>query len=68
VDPEGPGGKAGVLFGDVIVALENAPVGGVHDLQAFLDPEFVGKIITVSLIRGGQLVKVDVTIGERKRN
>jgi S1-C subfamily serine protease len=68
VDPEGPGGKAGVLFGDVIVALENAPVGGVHDLQAFLDPEFVGKIITVSLIRGGQPVKVDVTIGERKRN
>jgi S1-C subfamily serine protease len=68
VDPEGPGGKAGVLFGDVIVALENTPVGSVRDLQAFLDPELVGKIITISLIRGGQLVKVDVTIGERKRN
>jgi S1-C subfamily serine protease len=68
VDPQGPGGKAGVLFGDVIVALENTPVGGVRDLQAFLDPEFVGKIISVSLIRGGQLVKVDVAIGERKRN
>ena len=68
VDPEGPGGKAGVLFGDVIVALENTPVGGVGDLQAFLDPEFVGKIITVSLIRGGQPLQVNVTIGERKRN
>ena len=68
VDPEGPGGKAGVLFGDVIVALEGTAVRGVRDLLAFLDPESVGKIITVSLIRGGQLTKVNVTIGERKRN
>jgi S1-C subfamily serine protease len=66
VDPEGPGGKAGVLFGDVIVALEGTAVSSVRDLQAFLDPESVGKIITVSLIRGGQPAKVNVTIGERK--
>jgi S1-C subfamily serine protease len=66
VDPEGPGGNAGVLFGDVIVALEGTAVSGVRDLQAFLDPESVGKIITVSLIRGGQPAKVNVTIGERK--
>lgn len=67
VDPVGPGGNAGVLFGDVIVALGGTAVSGIRDLQAFLDPESVGKIITVSLIRGGQPVKVDVTIGERKR-
>jgi S1-C subfamily serine protease len=67
VDPEGPGGKAGVLFGDVIVALEGTSVSGVRDLQAFLEPESVGKTITVSLIRGGQPVEVNVTIGERKR-
>jgi S1-C subfamily serine protease len=66
VDPEGPGGNAGMLFGDVIVALEGTAVSGVRDLQAFLDPESVGKIITVSLIRGGQPAKVNVTIGERK--
>jgi S1-C subfamily serine protease len=66
VDPEGPGGNAGVLFGDVIVALEGTAVSDVRDLQAFLDPESVGKIITVSLIRGGQPAKVNVTIGERK--
>jgi S1-C subfamily serine protease len=68
VDPEGPGGKAGVLFGDVIVALEGTAVSSVRDLQVFLDPESVGKIITVSFIRGGQLAKVNVTVGERKRN
>jgi S1-C subfamily serine protease len=67
VDAEGPGNKAGVQFGDVIVSLEDTAVTGVRDLQAFLDPESVGKTIAVSLIRGGQLAKVDVTIGERKR-
>ena len=67
VDPDGPGNKAGVQFGDVIVSLEGTAVGGVRDLQAFLEPESVGKTIAVSLIRGGQPAKVDVTIGERKR-
>ena len=39
----------------------------VRDLQAFLEPESVGKTIAVSLIRGGQPATVNVTIGERKR-
>jgi S1-C subfamily serine protease len=67
VDPDGPGSKAGVLFGDVIVALDGAAVGGIRDLQPFLEPESVGKTIGVSLIRGGKPVEVKVTIGERKR-
>jgi len=67
VDPEGPGSKAGVLFGDVIVALEATAVTGVRDLQAFLGPESVGKTIEVSIIRGGKPVEVSVTIAERKR-
>ena len=67
VEPEGPGGKAGVQFADVIVGLEGAPVGSIRDLQPFLEPESIGKTKTVSLIRGGKLVEVKITIGERKR-
>jgi S1-C subfamily serine protease len=67
VDPEGPGSKAGVLFGDVIVALEATAVTGVRDLQAFLGPESVGKTIAVSIIRGGKPVEASVTIAERTR-
>ncbi len=66
VDPDGPGGKAGVLFGDVIVSLGGVMVASMRDLQAFLEPESVGKPIAVSLIRGGQPVEVKVTVGERK--
>ena len=67
VEPDGPGGKAGVLFGDVIVALAEIAVRNVRDLQAFLEPESVGKTISVSIIRGGKRVEVHVTIGERRR-
>jgi len=67
VDPKGPGDQAGVLFGDVIVSLEDTPVGSVRDLQAFLEPESVGKTIALSLIRGGQPVKINIIVGERIR-
>jgi S1-C subfamily serine protease len=66
VEPQGPGSKAGVLLGDVIVALDGKAVSSVRDLQAFLEPECVGKTIAVSLIRSGKPVEVNVTIGERR--
>jgi S1-C subfamily serine protease len=67
VEPQGPGSKGGVLLGDVVVALEGKAVSNIRDLQAFLEPESVGKTITVSLIRSGKPVEVNVTIGERRR-
>jgi S1-C subfamily serine protease len=67
VEPDGPGGKAGVVFGDVIVALGSAAVSNLRDLQAFLEPESVGNTIPVSIIRGGKPLELNVTIGERKR-
>jgi S1-C subfamily serine protease len=67
VEPDGPAAKAGVLFGDVIVALGGAAVGNLRDLQALLEPESVGNTIALSVIRGGKPVEVNVTIGERKR-
>lgn len=67
VEPDGPASKAGVLFGDVIIALGGAAVGNLRDLQAFLEPESVGNTIPVSIIRGGKPVEVKVTIGERKQ-
>jgi S1-C subfamily serine protease len=66
VEPDGPGAKADVLFGDVIVAIERRAVSSIRDLQAFLEPESVGSKIAVSIIRGGKTIEVSVTIGERR--
>ena len=67
VEPDGPGSKAGVLFSDVIIALEGTAVSNIRDLQAFLEPESVSKTIPVSIIRGGKPIEINVTIGERRR-
>ena len=67
VEVDGPGSKAGVLFGDVIVAVKGTAVSNLRDLQTFLQPEFVGKTVPVSIIRAGKPVDVEVTIGERRR-
>ena len=67
VEPDGPGSKAGVLFGDVIVALEGTAVSNIRDLQPFLEPECVGRTIPVSIIRGGKTIEINVTVGERRR-
>ena len=67
VEAEGPGSKAGILFGDVIVALQGKAVSSLRDLQNFLQPEFIGKEIPVSVIRGGNSVEVTIRVGERKR-
>lgn len=67
VEPQGPGSNAGVLLGDIIVAVDGKAVGNVRHLQAFLEPESVGKSVSVSLIRSGKPLVVNVTIGERRR-
>jgi S1-C subfamily serine protease len=68
VDPDGPGSKSGVVFGDVIIALEQTPVGSIRELQAFLEPESVGKTLSMSVIRGGKLVELNIIAGEQRRS
>jgi S1-C subfamily serine protease len=67
VDPNGPGRQAGIVFGDVIVALERTPVGNIRELQAFLEPPFVGKTLSVYIIRGGRLVDLNIIVGEQRQ-
>ncbi len=65
VEPDGPAGSAGVVIGDVFVALDGKPIADTDDVQEHLAPEFVGKPVKASLLRGGQLAELTITIGER---
>jgi len=65
IDAHGPGSKTGIVFGDVIVALEGKPIGSIRELQAFLEPESVGKPLSVSVIRGGKLIGLKLVVGEQ---
>jgi S1-C subfamily serine protease len=65
VEPQGPGAKAGVHQGDIIVSWNGEPVRHVRSLLRALGPDSVGQIVTLGLRRGGETKNVALTIGER---
>lgn len=65
VEPDGPAGRAGLLLGDTIVALDGQPVRHMDDLLALLGGERVGVSTPVRIVRGGVVQEMQVTVGER---
>jgi S1-C subfamily serine protease len=65
VESNGPGDKAGIFVGDVLVALDGTPVSDTDTIQARLGPDSVGKAVPVTIVRGGQRTEVTLTVGER---
>lgn len=57
--------RAGLLQGDIIVALDGQPVRHLDDLLALLSGDRIGKAVPVRIIRGGQPREVRATVGER---
>ncbi|HAX80821.1 MAG TPA: LuxR family transcriptional regulator [Cyanobacteria bacterium UBA11372] len=67
IEPNGAADQAGMLLGDVIVSIDNHPINDTYDVLAMLGSDSVGKKMQVQVIRGGTLVDLIVTIGERLR-
>jgi serine protease DegQ len=65
VTPEGPADAAGVLIGDVILALDRQPVGSTDELLNLLTSDRVGRAVPLQVLRGGETRELTVTIGER---
>jgi S1-C subfamily serine protease len=61
----GPVAQAGVLLGDILLALDGAALGGTTRLAELLGPEAVGKQVELRLIRAGQAQSLNVIVGER---
>lgn len=66
VEPDGPADKSGVLIGDVLVAIDGTSVSDTGDIQAILGSHSVGKTLNVQVVRGGTVVDVALTVGERQ--
>ncbi len=65
VEPDSPADRAGLVLGDTLVAAANQAVQSHEDLLALLSGETIGRKVPFSIVRGGQLQSVDITVGER---
>src|SRR5207249_1821224 len=62
----GPADKAGLMVGDIILSIGDTSIAEHADLLAVLEPDSVGKVLQVRVLRGGVPVELEVTIGERE--
>jgi S1-C subfamily serine protease len=67
VQAGGPAERAGILLGDVLVALDGAPVSGLDDVQARLGGDRIGTTVTALVIRAGSRVEAPIAVGEQPR-
>ncbi len=67
VAPDSPGAAAGVKTDDLIVAMDDRRVSSVEDFERIASEFRPGQIVRVTLKRGGQVMNVEMTVGEAPR-
>ena len=65
VEPEGPAHKAGIVVGDIFVALAGHAVTRLEDVHGQLGAESIGKSLPLKFVRGGALQEASIVVGER---
>jgi S1-C subfamily serine protease len=65
VEPAAPAERAGILLGDVIVALDDDAIADPRDVMALLGPETIGRELRATVVRAGAPMTVVVTVGEQ---
>jgi S1-C subfamily serine protease len=65
VAPDSAATESGLMLGDVILAIDGNALQSGAGLQSILDGENIGKSVSFSLVRGGQLLNVAVTVREK---
>ena len=64
VEPDGPADEAGMQAADVIVEYDGAPVEDTRDLQNRVVATRPGTTVPIDIVRDGEPLTLDVTIGE----
>lgn len=65
VEANSPADRGGLAMGDTIVGIDNEPIRHIDQLLATLSDDRIGKVVDVSVLRGGQVQKLKVTVGEQ---
>jgi S1-C subfamily serine protease len=65
VKSDSPAAAAGLIVGDVVVAIGGHTIARPEDLLGVLRPERVGDTVVMSILRGGEPRELAVSVGER---
>jgi S1-C subfamily serine protease len=66
VEPDSPAEEGGLTLGDTIVGLADEPIRSHDELLAKLSADVTGQKVPVKIVRGGEILTVNVKIGERQ--
>ena len=66
VESDSPAEAAGLMVGDIIVAIDGQPVNNHDELLSSLSGDVIDKSTPVEILRGGQPQSINVKIGARK--
>jgi len=65
VQAESPASRAGLMLGDVLLALDGHPLAHPADLLPLLDEDRIGAPSRAHVLRGGEVREVEIVIGAR---
>lgn len=66
VEQDSAAARAGVLVGDVLVAMDGTEVASPEDVQEFLAGRAPGANVVARIVRGGQNIELSIELGERR--
>ena len=67
VEPDSPADRGGVLLGDTVTTIEGQPVSRYDDLLSLLGEDRIGTVVSIRVLRAGQMLELSVPVGERPR-
>jgi serine protease Do len=63
----GPAERAGLLIGDIVLAVGQSPTRSIDELQAALSAAAIGQALEATVARGGERITKPLTVDERPR-
>lgn len=65
VEENSPAEQSGLLVGDILVKVQGTPVSDTDELHAMLRGDVVGQPVEMTIVRGGAVQQMQVTVGLR---
>jgi S1-C subfamily serine protease len=65
VEPDGPAARAGLLLGDVLVAIDGTTVRSPEEVQGLIAARRIGSTLAATLLRAGTPIELAIAVGER---